>query len=257
MPEVVEKPVAEWPGWIKVQMGTSRRYRSPGGVEISARRFMELNSKYKGQSLIPESDVLPTTHQPSRGFISGQSYKSNLNQNSEPNDSEPTEYSEAVMDVKPRSSHSTKSNKHPKASAQALGLGMRKLILLITTLIIAKILNDERACMTDKEATILGAALGNLLEPTKFNEQFGWMIADTGDYQAIIYVLIMYGSRINDIVREKRQHEQHAPNAGGSPTRPTTSKPESQGSNGATPASQPGAALPYSTARPQWTSRAS
>src|SRR6266852_1346988 len=232
MPEVVEKTVEEWPGWVKVQMGTSRRYRSPGGVEISARRFMELNSKYRGQSMIPESDVLPMTKQPSRGFISDIPYKSTLNQKGEPKEDEPSqsEYTDAIQEVRPRPS--SKSNKHPKASAAALGIGLRKLLLLITTLVIATLLNDERAAMTNQEATLLGAALGNLLEPTKFNEQFGWVIAETGDWQAIGYVMIMYGSRVNDIVQEKRAKQNEQPQSGGSPVRPAA-QPRPAAPNGA------------------------
>ena len=81
---------------------------------------------------------------------------------------------------------------HPRATEAGLGEGIRKLLLLITTLVVAKILNDERAIMSNQEAMILGNALGNMLEPTKFNDQWGWIIADTGDYQAIGYVRITY-----------------------------------------------------------------
>jgi hypothetical protein len=264
MPEIKEKPVEGWPGWTKLQLGASRRYVSPGGVEISARRFMELASKYNGMSMIPEADILPPPilrQPPPQGFFNSNPPKTPSNQKpgpkpksdqilgSEPNQND---YVESIQDVAPHKATRSKS-KHPRASAQALGVGIRKLLLLITTLIVAKILNDERACMTDKEASLLGAALGNLLEPTKFNEQFGWMIADTGDYQAIGYVLIMYGSRINDIVQEKRQHEQQRPTAGPS-TGQSTPGGNQSGSNGA---SQPGATMPYSSARPQWIAKSS
>jgi hypothetical protein len=141
----------------------------------------------------------------------------------------------------PKGKRYDRRTKHPRASAQALGQGIRKLLLLITTLIVAKILNDERAAMTDKEASILGSALGNLLEPTPFNDQFGWLIADTGDYQAIGYVLIMYGSRINDIVQERRRAAASGQQARYSSPAPTAPPPSS---NGAVRNNTPGALMP-------------
>jgi hypothetical protein len=58
--------------------------------------------------------------------------------------------------------------------------------------------------MTEQEAEILGTALGNLLENTGVNQEYGWIVAETGDWQAIGYVLMMYVGRINDIVQEKK-----------------------------------------------------
>ncbi len=83
-------------------------------------------------------------------------------------------------------------------------------------------------------------ALGNLLEPTVFNTNYGWMIAETGDYQAIGYVLIMYVSRINDIVQDKRKAAggQQAQYCDQAPTAP----PPSQ--NGAVRNTTPGAFMP-------------
>jgi hypothetical protein len=83
--------------------------------------------------------------------------------------------------------------------------GFKKIILLVTAGIVVRLLNDGRAAMTEQEATILGTALGNLLEHTKLNENYGWLIAETGDYQAIGYVMMMYLGRINDIIQEKQR----------------------------------------------------
>jgi hypothetical protein len=141
----------------------------------------------------------------------------------------------------PRGRSTDKRYKHPRATKEGLGLGIKKLLLLITVLGVAKVLNDDRAAMTEQEATILGMALGSLLEPTHFNEEWGWVIAETGDWQAIGYVLIMYVSRINDIVQDKRRAA-----AGGQQARYSDQAPSAPASsqNGAVRNTAPGAFMP-------------
>jgi hypothetical protein len=160
---------------------------------------------------------------------------------------EPTRFRDNITDIGERTGVTGKNPKgrktdarykHPRATAQGLAQGFRKLFLLITTLVVAKILNDDRACMDDKEATMLGMALGNLLESTTFNENYGWLISETGDYQAIGYVLIMYVSRLNDVVQDKRRAAAGGQQARYSSSAPTAPPPSP---NGAVRNNTPGA----------------
>jgi hypothetical protein len=67
------------------------------------------------------------------------------------------------------------------------------------------------------------------------------MIADTGDYQAIGYVLIMYISRINDIVQDKRRAAAGGQQARYSSPAPTAPPPSP---NGAVRNNTPGTFMP-------------
>jgi len=119
------------------------------------------------------------------------------------NEEEDDPMAQIAADNKPRPRDRRSS--HTRPTAAALSIGIKRLILLITSVIIVRILDDERAKMTEQEATMLSIALGNLLEHTKFNEQWGWIISETGDWQTLGYVLFMYLSRVGDVVREKQQ----------------------------------------------------
>jgi len=215
-PEVKEKEVAGWPGWTKVQLGSSRRYVSPGGVEISASRFLRLSQQYKGQKYIPESSLLedlklhdPDYNKNPKGFMgSVLSTKTRAkskagNQESENQEPEAMEYGDLVKDLEPRTKSRTGSKKHPRPSQVALSIGFKQLTLLITAVIFANIMKDNRFAMSEQEATALGIALANLLEPTDWNEKYGWLVADTGDWQMIGYVLGGYIVRVYGAVKEK------------------------------------------------------
>jgi hypothetical protein len=264
-----EVELVDWPGWVRIVEGKNRRYRSPSGVEISNNQLSKLARQYTDTHSIPESLVATASgiNTATDSLKSKPAFMTDATapkqvphpdpgaqrlaaaqvQVDEP-EKETTSFRDNIVDIGERTGVTGKNPKgtrtdrrykkqHPRATAAGLGQGIRKLLMLITTLIVAKILNDERAGMTDQEATLLGSALGNLLEPTPFNENWGWIIADTGDYQAIGYVLIMYGSRINDIVQEKRQYAQQQQPA--SPGMPPPMPPNSQ--NGARPQQpQPG-----------------
>jgi hypothetical protein len=67
------------------------------------------------------------------------------------------------------------------------------------------------------------------------------LIADTGDYQAIGYFLIMYMSRINDIVQDKRRAAAGEQQARYSYQAPTAQPPSP---NGAVRNNTPGAFMP-------------
>lgn len=251
--EVVEKPISDFPGWIKLQLGSSRRYRSPGGLEISAARFMQLSSKYRGQSYIPESEVLPPASSPKRGFISSpSSVKTKTKSDDEVDQNTALDYGEIATDIKPTQHKTSSKSKHPRASAAALALGFKKLLMIITAGIVAKLLNDGRGAMTEQEATVLGTALGNLLEPTRLNDEFGWLIAETGDWQAVGYILMTYLSRVNDVIQEKK-HAQR-PNDGLSGQ--SVPGPEPAQGNAAVGANgyqgRAGANLPYASTSPRW-----
>ena len=280
-----ESPVVNREGWVRIVDGGTTRYRSPGEQVISNRQYYNLSKTYPAPNPIPESaisapagvtkasDALNAikSNQP---FISGSTapkmetsidpgaqrlaqYQAQTQQQ-EPEE-EPVTFRDNIREIgsltgidskkKPKGTKTDRRFKepHPRATAAGLGEGIRKLLLLITTLVIAKILNDERAIMSNQEAMILGHALGNLLEPTQFNEQYGWLIAETGDWQAIGYVLIMYGSRINDIVQDKKRAA-----AGGQQHTSNIPPPTASSSNGYQSTPQynaprtPGANLPFS-----------
>lgn len=247
--EVKEKEVPDWPGWKKLQLGGSRRYVSPGGVEVSASRFMDLAKKYAGQKYIPESDILPPTKQEKSKpsfFTSASSGLGSASQTpTKPTKTtdQPSSYSEIATSVKPSSRPLTK---HKKPNAIALAIGFKMLFLLITTGIIVRLLQDERAAMTEQEATVLGNALGNLLQDTGWNENWGWLVAETGDWQAIGYVAVTYAGRLGDIIMEKKAREQstrpvqqNVPGPTGAGVNAGTSQPSSNGH------AVPGASLPY------------
>jgi hypothetical protein len=275
-----ENAVVNNPGWTRIKDGGTTYYRSPDGTEISNHQYYKLLKTYPAGTPIPESELgiasgINTASESLKSkpaFIPGSAAPKQVShpdpgaqrlaaaqvQVEEPEE-EPTSFRDNIREFgsitgidgkkNPKGTKTDRRYKqpHPRATAQGLGQGIRKLLLLITTLVIAKILNDERAAMTEQEASILGAALGNMLEPTQFNTNYGWLIAETGDYQAILYVAIMYGSRINDIVQEKRARaQQQTANPGNMP-------PPTAASNGARPQpSQPqqpngGAYLPMQT----------
>lgn len=223
-PEVKEKEVNGWPGWKKIQIGTSRRYVSPGGVDISAARFMKLMQVYKGQKYIPESAILEDVERrppyTSPGFFSSSGEKpksSNQNQKTKIADSVPEIKSfEELAEVEPRAKSYTGSKKHPRPSQIALSIGFKKLALLITAVVIARLLNDDRTALSEEEATALGIALGNLTVDSDWNEKYGWLVAETGDWQMVGYVLFKWLFRVSEVLKDKaderkRQHNQGVP----------------------------------------------
>lgn len=227
-PEVKEKEVNGWPGWTKVQLGNSRRYISPGGVEISAARFLRLSTQYKGQKYIPESSLLEDlkAHDPDytknpKGFMqSDGSPKPTTkpkaeNQKRENQEPQTMDYA-AIVEPEPRARSHTGSKKHPRPSQVALAIGFKKLALLITAVIIARMVNDDRAALSEEEATALGIALGNLLVDSDWNEKYGWLVAETGDWQMVGYIAFKWCSRMFDVMKDKaderkRQSNQSVP----------------------------------------------
>ncbi len=216
--EVTEREVKGWPGWTKVQIGQSRRYKSPGGVDISAARFMRLSTQYKSQGYIPESVIVDDTAKrpgsTSPGFFASSGGKPSTNEKTgrDQTASEPVqrEYTD-LIEPEPRARSHTGSKKHPRPSQITLAIGFKKLALLLTAVVIARLLNDDRAALSEEEATALGIALGNLLVDSDWNEKYGWLVAETGDWQMVGYVLIKYLFRLSEVLKDKnderkRQH---------------------------------------------------
>ncbi len=263
--EVIESPAGSLSGWTRLRYSSgNERYRhDETGIELSARKFFDLVSKWKSQGYAPvegiraaagttpriiestlvsqqsashsstdtetpESDeefvqpkldpklgtcATPGGYRQAIPHANNYQYPrlpppSSMHRPSQSRTSYQGEYREPVTQIatetKPRPRDGRSSHKKP--SAAALSIGIKKLALLITQAIVFRILwEDERVKMTEQEATMLGIALGNLLEPTKFNEEWGWIISETGDWQTLGYVLFMYVSRVGDVVREKRQ----------------------------------------------------
>lgn len=207
-PEVKEKEVAGWPGWTKVQIGSSRRYISPGGTEISASRFLHLSQLYKGQKYIPESAIAEDLEKrpKSTGFFGSAAGNQNRKPKSEIKIEAETpkamEYADLV-EPEPRAKSHTGSRKHPRPSQIALAIGFKKLSLLITAVVIARLVNDDRAALSEEEATALGIALGNLLVDSDWNEKYGWLVAETGDWQMVGYVCFKWVFRMSEVLRDK------------------------------------------------------
>ncbi len=233
-PEVKEKEVGGWPGWTKIQMGNSKRFVSPGGVEISAARFLRLATEHRGQKYIPESEILEDlkAHDPNyrnspRGFMGApfqtkQSTKPKVEnpgvENPKPKEPKSMEYTD-LIEPEPRARSHTGSKKHPRPSQVTLAIGFKKLALLLTAVVIARLLNDDRAALSEEEATALGIALGNLLVDSDWNEKYGWLVAETGDWQMVGYVLIKYLFRLSEVLKDKNDERkrQHSGNAYGQP----------------------------------------
>jgi hypothetical protein len=254
--EITESPAGSLSGWtrLKYSSGNERYRHDETGIELSARKFFDQVSKWKGQGYAPVEDIraaagisqrivdstIITTPDDSGEPTSSKEYiqpKLNPKLGTRPTpggfkraiphannyrSTQPTPQSlhrgaqsraryeeeddpvtRLAADSKPRPRDGRSS--HTRPTAAALSIGINRLVLLITNVIVFRILEDERAKLTEQETTALGIALGNLLEPTKFNEQWGWMIAEAGDWQTIGYILVMYFSRIGDVVREKQQ----------------------------------------------------
>lgn len=198
-PEIKEHEVAGWPGWTKIVINNSRRYVSPGGTNISAARFMKLANLHKGEKYIPESEV--PAPEPSRSFFKNVSTP----KKQEPPDDVPRqqEFVELATDNESRSKPTSRRTKHPRPDAKMLGFGFKKLVLLLTAGIFAKLMNDDRLALSEEESTILGVALGNLFEPTDWNDKYGWLVTETGDWQAVGYILWIYGHRVNEVLKER------------------------------------------------------
>lgn len=241
--EIKEKDVAGYPGWKKLQMGTSRRYISPGGVEISARRFMELSSKYKN-SFIPESDILPSIGR--KPFISDvSSTKSPKNQHSHgPDLTDPglSDQSLSELNLPEPKSHTTKP-RPGVATAKELADGVY-ITLSIVSSIVALLTKTPDLQMQDMEAKNIAIPAGNLIEPTDLNKRFGRMIAESGDWQLLGYAIWLYISRVTDVVKEKQRAAVKSTGA----TQPTTQTnvPADRGAANGNGYVGQGALLPYS-----------
>lgn len=237
--DVTEHEVKDWPGWTKIQIGTSRLYVSPGGTQVSAWQFMQLSRKYKSQGYIPESEIRPYNPDTSKtkGFV--QNITSPKKKNDPPDDVPRQQgIGEIIEDNESRTKPTSRRSKHPRPDSATLAIGFKKLALLITSGVIASmILHDDRAALSDEEATALGIALGNLIEPTELNEKFGWLVAETGDWQMVGYIAVKYFGRVNAVLKEqaaaRRAQRQGAPQQQYQPQQQDAS------SNGRTPGQTP------------------
>ena len=203
---IKETPLKDWPGWKRITFGNTRRYVSPGGVEISNARFYELQQKYKGQSFIPESDVLPPPKKNAGGFFQSDGSKSSPSpaiKKQNVSDDEIQGYEDVnVLGVpEPRSKPGKPSG--GRASARELAAAAQT-TLIICTSVVALLLGWEDVSMTEMEAKAISIPFGNIFESTQLNEKFGRIIANSGDYQMLGYALYLYGHRVfNSLVMRK------------------------------------------------------
>lgn len=207
--DIVEREVKGWPGWTKVQMGGSRRYKSPGGIDISPYQFMRLVADYKSQGYIPENVIQPDdgrTNAKAKPFMKTAS-PSKKKQESLDDVPRQQTIEEIVADNELHTGKTTiGGKKHPRPTQAALAIGFKNVLLLITAYIIAgMVVHDDRAALSEQEASVLGIVFANLFKDTDWNERYGWVIADTGDWQALGVVLFQYISRLNDIRVERVQ----------------------------------------------------
>jgi hypothetical protein len=217
-PQVQGGEVKGWPGWTKLQMGGSRRYRSPGGIEISADRFAKLVLKYKGQAFVPESDVLPPNERNRPAFFTSTTRTKTTNQekatsNQKGVDQPKPNVSDGVIDL-PDATPRPGRARGPKASAKELTDGIH-ITLSIVTSIVAMFVKESALAMTPQDATNIAIPMANLLYNSPLNDRFGRMIADSGDWQLLGYAIFVYLGRVSDSISQRggliiggKQHQQ-------------------------------------------------
>jgi hypothetical protein len=244
-----ETPVADWPGWVKITSGNSRRYRSPGGLDISAARFMLLAQRFRGQKYIPESDIPAKPSTKPSTFFSGKTgasgskstHPDGTTAKSEISDDKPIDLPEA----RPRVGSKPQGG---RASARELSDSFQTTLLIATSLV-ALLLKFPDLAMNEAESKGIAIPLANILEKSRLNERFGRMIANSGDYQLLGYALYLYLDRVTTALNVRRQNFAAAQHS----SQPIDIASTGQPSGGLQPAAgngfqSTGANLPYSPA---------
>jgi hypothetical protein len=216
--EVVSETEAEdYPGWVRIDIkspnGSNRKYRSPGGIEITANRFTVLRNKYKGQKFIPEEDVLVPKKAPPV-FFTRPSTKQPPRQPSPPQPRTTPKPSEQLLDNGPLDIPEARPRpgkaQQGKATAKELSESFITTLLIATSLV-ALITQFPELAMQEVEAKSIAIPLANILERSTINERFGKLIASSGDYQMLGYGLFLYLERMSGAVQARRQQNAQQP----------------------------------------------
>lgn len=240
--EVKEKEVNGFPGWIKKQIGNSRWYIAPSGVQLTAYQFGKLALEYPG-GVIPEHVIFQlTSAKKPNGFFSSKSSRltgqvvdqpfstkapSDQNQPGEPGLVDILQ----MPDPKPHAGRSVGNRASPKELSDGLYISIS-----IATAIVALLLREPTLAASDLEAKNISVPAANLLAKSQLNERFGRLIAESGDWQLLGYAIYLYGSRCIDVVQARRQSVGPKQNA------PRTNASSVSGSNGNTGPTGSGAA---------------
>lgn len=236
--EIKELDVPDWPGWKKLQLGGTRHYISPGGVKITAYRFAQLALRYRGQSYIPEADILPGPDKTNQGFfgqiLSGsKATKTNQPKPDQPSTNQESTNQEEIFvppEPKPHAGRSGGSRASPKELSDGMYISIS-----IATSIVALLLREPQLAATDLEAKNIAIPAANLLAKSKLNERFGRLIAESGDWQLLGYAIWMYFNRVFDVVKVKRENSGPKSNAPRTSSTNVPNTPASPNGAGATP----------------------
>lgn len=221
---IKEFDVTGFPGWKRLEIGSNRRWRSPGGIEISNSQFVKLR-KLHADGVIPESELVSTgstvmtslrsAASAAKSFIADVSTpapqvvqttdRPNIGKTQPPNahpaphpqptiptdEDVVTEFSLPEPKVHAQRGRPTGN----KATEKELADGIYVSLAIITS-VIALLIQVPEAAMTDQEAKTISIPAANLLAKSKLNERFGRLIAGSGDWQMLGYALYLYGQRV-------------------------------------------------------------
>jgi hypothetical protein len=203
---------------------------------------MMLVAKYKGQSFIPESDVLPKSTPARPSFLPPKT--STVTGQSSGSTKEPDSSQEHIdlPTAKPRTGSKPQGG---RASARELSDSFQTTLLIATSLV-ALLLKFPDLGMTESESKGIAIPLANILEKSRLNERFGRMIANSGDYQLLGYALYLYLDRVTTAINVRRQNFAAAQQ----PSQPIDTTSATGSSSGLQPAAgngyqSTGANLPY------------
>jgi len=202
---VTEHKVIDWPGWTRIQSGNTRRYRSPGGLEVSNARWIILSQKYRGQKFIPEAEILPKPKPQPTSFFSTKTERVPSGQQKFMPETPSKQKEETPLDLPDARPRVGSKPQGGRASARELGDSFQT-TLLIATALVALLTKFPDLAMTEMEAKGIAIPLANILEKSKINERFGRMIANSGDYQLLGYALYLYLDRVGTAVNVRRNN---------------------------------------------------
>jgi hypothetical protein len=248
--EVTESEVGDWPGWVRVDIKnpngtTNRKYRSPGGIEVSNNRWSVLKHKFRGQKFIPEEMIVdkkpapvfftrPSTYSPTKGPsepYTRPKQATNTRVHQEPVTEGPLDIPEA----KPRPGKAQQG----KATSKELSDSFITTLLIATSLV-ALVLQFPDLAMQEVEAKSIAIPLANILERTTINERFGKLIASSGDYQMLGYGLFLYLERVTGAVQSRRQQRAQQPRSAQQAPAAAAPEPVIGGVDGNAPIGQAG-----------------
>jgi hypothetical protein len=243
LPQSQEWELKNRPGWFRIKSDSGAiRFRSPGGVEISGRRYYELDSKFRG-SIIPESLILPPPKKPPIFYPQASTGSRQQSNQTARNQFIENEKPPELPEAKPRPSSGKVAP--GKATAKELADSFITTLLIATSLVALATRFDDLA-MTETEAKNISIPLANILERSDVNTRFGRLIASSGDYQLLGYGIYLYLDRVTKAVNQRREQNAHTRTTASPNPTPTGGAGAPIGSPGPVSVNGVGANLPYS-----------